>query len=107
MEELKIEILKEGNGEIAQDGHLVTVHYAGTFENGNKFDSSIDRGEPFQFNLGSGSVIKGWDLGVAGMKVGEKRKLTIPYHLAYGEFGYGPIPAKATLIFEVELLNIN
>ncbi len=106
MEEFKIETLKEGDGDVAQNGQLVIVHYTGTFESGKKFDSSVDRGDPFEFNLGAGMVIRGWDLGVVGMKIGEKRKLTIPYHLAYGEFGHGPIPAKATLIFEVELLGI-
>ena len=106
MEDLKVEILTEGSGEVAKERDLVSVHYTGTFENGEKFDSSVDRGEPFEFKLGAGMVIKGWDLGVVGMKVGEKRLLTIPYSLGYGEFGYGPIPPKATLIFEVELLGI-
>lgn len=106
-QELKTEIIKEGTGEAAKNGDNVSVHYVGTLENGTKFDSSRDRGTPFAFTLGSGQVIKGWDLGVAGMKVGEIRKLTIPYTLAYGESGYGPIPAKATLIFEVELISIN
>ncbi|HPV70941.1 MAG TPA: FKBP-type peptidyl-prolyl cis-trans isomerase [Candidatus Magasanikbacteria bacterium] len=106
MSELQIEILAASNGAEAQNGQTVTVHYTGTFENGEKFDSSIDRGEPFSFKLGAGMVIKGWDLGITGMKIGEKRKLTIPYDLAYGEFGYGPIPPKATLIFEVELLDV-
>ncbi len=105
--ELKTEILKEGTGEGAKAGDKVKVHYVGTLDDGTKFDSSIDRGEPFSFTLGAGEVIQGWDLGVAGMKVGEKRKLTIPYNLAYGEAGYGPIPPKATLIFEIELLSIN
>jgi len=106
MEELKKEILQEGTGETATSGHKVTVHYTGTFESGEKFDSSVDRGQPFTFKLGAGMVIQGWDMGVEGMKVGEKCRLTIPYHLGYGEHGYGPIPAKATLIFEVELLGV-
>ncbi|MEK7643995.1 MAG: FKBP-type peptidyl-prolyl cis-trans isomerase [Patescibacteria group bacterium] len=104
--ELVIETLVEGTGDEAKDGRTVAVHYTGRFENGEKFDSSLDRGEPFEFRLGAGMVIKGWDLGVVGMKPGEKRRLTIPYTLGYGEGGYGPIPPKATLIFEVELLEI-
>ena len=106
---MKIEVLKEGTGDSAQNNDTVYVHYVGTLENGEKFDSSIDRGTPFSFTLGAGQVIKGWDLGVAGMKVNEKRKLTIPPDLAYGANGTpgGPIPPNATLIFEVELLNIN
>jgi len=107
IQDMKIEILKQGAGEIAKNNDKVTVHYVGTFENGGKFDSSVDRGTPFSFTLGAGEVIEGWDLGVLGMKIGEKRKLTIPYDLAYGEAGYGPIPPKATLMFEVELLGIN
>lgn len=106
MEELKIEVLKNGSGAEAKDGSIVSVHYTGMFEDGTVFDSSVDRGEPFRFNLGAGMVIKGWDLGVLGMKIGEKRKLTVPYQLAYGENGYGPIPAKATLYFDVELLEV-
>jgi FKBP-type peptidyl-prolyl cis-trans isomerase len=106
---MKIEVLKEGTGEGSKNGARVAVHYTGTLENGVKFDSSVDRGAPFSFTLGAGRVIRGWDLGVLGMKAGEKRKLTIPPNLAYGETGTpgGPIPPNATLIFEVELLGIN
>jgi len=104
---LKIETLKEGTGEGAKNGDKVTVHYTGTLENGTKFDSSLDRNQPFSFVLGTGQVIQGWDSGVLGMKVGEKRKLTIPSELGYGSTGIGPIPPNATLIFEVELLGIN
>lgn len=107
MNGLKIETLKQGAGDEAKNGDTVSVHYVGALEDGTKFDSSVDRGQPYSFLLGAGQVIQGWDLGVLGMKVGEKRKLTIPYGLAYGEAGYGSIPAKATLIFEVELLGIN
>jgi len=104
---MKVEILKEGSGVQAKPGDDVIVHYVGTFENGQKFDSSIDRGEPFVFPLGAGRVIKGWDLGVVGMKVGEKRKLTIPPELGYGFSNTpGSIPPGATLIFEVEMLKI-
>ena len=104
---MKVEVLKQGTGAEVKNGDNATVHYVGTFTDGTKFDSSVDRGAPFTFKIGAGMVIKGWDLGVNGMKVGEKRKLTIPYQLGYGEAGYGPIPAKSTLIFEVELLGIN
>ncbi|MCC7303796.1 FKBP-type peptidyl-prolyl cis-trans isomerase [bacterium] len=97
---------KEGTGEGAKNGQQVTVHYTGTLENGKKFDSSVDRGTPFTFTLGAGEVIKGWDLGVLGMKVGEKRKLIIPASLGYGSTGAGGvIPPNATLIFEVELIS--
>lgn len=97
-----------GSGETAQPGDLVTVHYTGWLEDGTKFDSSLDHGRPFQFKLGVGQVIQGWDEGVAGMRVGGKRRLTIPPELAYGdqEVGNGLIPANSQLTFEVELLGI-
>jgi FKBP-type peptidyl-prolyl cis-trans isomerase len=104
---LKYEDLKEGTGAEAKKGDTVEVHYTGWLTDGKKFDSSKDRGEPFSFPLGAGKVIKGWDEGVAGMKVGGKRKLMVPPELGYGARGYPPvIPANAELIFEVELLKI-
>lgn len=104
---LGIEILKEGSGEGAKAGDLVTVNYVGTLADGTKFDSSIDRGQPFSFTLGQNSVIQGWEKGVLGMKVGEKRKLTIPPELGYGSQGAGGvIPPNATLVFEVDMLKI-
>ena len=107
MSELIIEDLVVGNGETAAAGQSVSVHYTGWLTNGQKFDSSVDRNDPFEFNLGRGQVIPGWDQGVAGMQVGGKRKLTIPPNLAYGARGAGGvIPPNATLVFEVELLGI-
>jgi len=104
---LVIEDLECGDGAEATAGNSVSVHYTGTLEDGTKFDSSLDRDQPFEFNLGAGQVIAGWDEGVAGMKVGGKRKLTIPPELGYGEAGAGGvIPPNATLIFEVELLEV-
>ena len=104
---LKYQILKNGAGQTAENGNDVLVHYVGTLENGVKFDSSRDRNKPFDFVLGSGAVIKGWDLGVLGMKVGEIRKLIIPPLIGYGAQGKGPIPPNATLVFEVELLGVS
>jgi FKBP-type peptidyl-prolyl cis-trans isomerase len=96
-----------GTGEVAKIGQTVSVHYTGWLTNGTKFDSSVDRGQPFSFPLGAGRVIKGWDEGVQGMKVGGKRKLTIPSNLGYGARGAGGvIPANATLVFDVELLSV-
>lgn len=102
-------ILKPGAGITAKKGDKVTVHYVGVLQDGAKFDSSVDRGEPFQFTLGAGQVIVGWEMGVLGMMVGERRRLVIPSKFGYGEQGTpgGPIPPNATLIFEIELLKIN
>ena len=97
-----------GTGAEAKPGNKVSVHYTGTLENGSKFDSSLDRGDPFVFTLGKGQVIKGWDQGIAGMKVGGKRRLEIPPELGYGARGFpGAIPPNAKLIFEVELLAVS
>ena len=104
---LQIEEIQVGTGAEAKPGQSVSVHYTGTLTNGSKFDSSRDRKEPFDFQLGAGMVIKGWDQGVAGMKVGGKRTLIIPSSLAYGSKGAGGmIPADAPLIFDVELLEV-
>lgn len=104
--ELKIEEIKVGKGPEVKDGDTVVVHYSGTLEDGTKFDSSYDRKQPFETKIGVGYVIKGWDMGIPGMKAGGKRKLTIPYQLGYGKYGTGGIPGFATLIFEVELVKI-
>lgn len=104
---LKIEDIKVGDGAEAKTGNTVSVNYVGTLTNGTKFDSSYDRGTPFNFTLGQGQVIQGWEKGILGMKVGGKRKLTIPPLLAYGEKGAGNvIPPNSTLVFEVELLEV-
>ena len=105
MNNLQVEFLKLGTGESPLNGQTVRVHYTGWLTDGSKFDSSVDRNEPFEFVLGGGQVIRGWDEGVARMRIGDKAKLTLPHEFAYGEQGYpGAIPPKATLIFEVELL---
>ncbi len=104
---LKYEDLLIGDGVQAEAGQTVSVHYTGWLTDGTKFDSSVDRNQPFEFPLGKQRVIRGWDEGVAGMKVGGRRKLTIPAHLGYGAAGAGGvIPPNATLVFEVELLGI-
>jgi|GEM_PF-547695 FKBP-type peptidyl-prolyl cis-trans isomerase len=108
---MKVTITQEGTGAEAKAGNSVSMNYTGKFESGEAFDSNVDpkfgHVQPFVFTIGAGMVIKGWDEGIAGMKVGEKRTLVIPYTLAYGENGYGPIPPKATLIFDVELVSVN
>ena len=106
--ELQIQEIAQGTGAEATSGQTVSVHYTGWLLDGTKFDSSLDRGKPFSFTLGAGMVIKGWDQGVAGMKVGGKRKLTIPADLGYGQRGAGGvIPPGATLVFDVELLGVS
>ena len=104
---LQYEDLVEGTGPMPKTGQTAQVHYTGWLTNGTKFDSSLDRGQPFAFPVGMGRVIKGWDEGVATMKEGGKRKLTIPAHLGYGAQGAGGvIPPNATLVFEVDLLKV-
>lgn len=104
---LQYEVIKEGKGTPPSKGQTVTVHYTGTLKDGTKFDSSKDRGEPFEFKIGVGQVIKGWDEGVGGMRPGETRKLIIPSELGYGRRGAGGvIPPDAELHFEVELISI-
>lgn len=104
---LKIQDTVIGSGDLAERGRYITVHYTGTLENGTKFDSSVDRGQPFSFVLGAGEVIQGWEQGFEGMRVGGKRKLIIPAALAYGSRGAGNIiPPNATLYFDVELLSV-
>lgn len=107
MAELQVEKLKEGNGASPKAGNVVVVHYTGWLTDGKKFDSSVDRGDPLEFVLGRGQVIRGWDEGIAQLKVGDKAKLTIPPEMGYGARGAGGvIPPNATLVFEVELLGI-
>ncbi len=106
-QDMLVEELTAGTGAAAQRGHHVEVHYTGWLQDGTKFDSSHDRGEPFRFTLGAGQVILGWDDGLVGMPVGSKRRLTVPPALAYGRRGIrGVIPPNATLVFEVELLGV-
>ena len=105
-DQLQIEEIKIGRGDEVKNGDLISVHYVGTLTNGTKFDSSRDRGEPFEFTLGGRQVIPGWDFGLLGMKVGGKRKLTIAPVLAYGDRAIGSILANRTLVVEVELLGI-
>jgi FKBP-type peptidyl-prolyl cis-trans isomerase len=105
--ELKITDVQEGTGLETSKGALISCHYEGFLENGTKFDSSLDRGQPIQFVIGTGRVIKGWDQGLMGMKVGGKRTLFIPSHLAYGDRQMGPVIApNSNLIFHVELLEV-
>lgn len=103
---LKVEDLKVGTGQEVQSGDYIEIHYVGTLLNGVKFDSSLDRGKPFKTRIGVGDVIEGWDMGVIGMKVGGRRKLTIPSQLAYRDQEIGNIPPNSTLVFEVDLVGI-
>lgn len=99
-------IVKDNAGDVAKTGDIVTIHYTGTLENGTKFDSSLDRGQPFEFTLGVGQVIKGFDNGILGMKTGEKKRIVISPEDGYGAAAVGSIPPNSTLIFDVELLGI-
>lgn len=105
-EELKIEDIKKGIGEEVKEGDTIVVHYKGYFPDGKEFDSSYERKQPFEVQIGAGYVIRGWDIGILGMKTGGKRKLTIPYQYGYGKYGAGDIPGFATLMFDIELLEI-
>lgn len=104
--ELQIEDLQTGDGKVVVKGALITAHYTGWLEDGTVFDSSVQKGRPFQCVIGTGRVIKGWDLGLMGMRVGGRRKLFVPAHLGYGERTVGRIPANSNLIFEIELLEV-
>ena len=106
VQKLIIDDVVVGGGTEATDGSAVTVDYVGTLQNGEEFDNSKKRGQPFSFTIGEGRVIRGWEEGVVGMKVGGKRILVIPSDLAYGDSGYGPIPGGATLVFSIELLGV-
>ena len=106
--ELKIEVIQEGSGDQkVKSGDSISVHYTGTLEDGTKFDSSVDRGQPYEFTIGRGMVIQGWEQGLLDMKVGEKRKLTIPSTMGYGDRDMGAIPPNSVLLFDVELISIN
>lgn len=105
-DKILVQDLVVGTGKEAKSGDMIKVNYLGTFLDGEKFDSSYDRGQPFEFTLGAGQVIRGWDIGVVGMRVGGKRKLVIPPAFGYGDKTVGPIPANSTLVFEVELLDV-
>ncbi len=101
-----VDDIKIGTGDVVLDGNTVSVHYVGTLQNGQEFDSSRKRGQPFEFKVGAGQVIEGWEKGILGMQVGGQRILVIPSDMAYGDRGIGPIPGGATLVFSIELLEI-
>jgi FKBP-type peptidyl-prolyl cis-trans isomerase len=105
--DLRVQVLAEGSGEPVVQGDVVSVHYTGYFVDGTVFDSSRDTGTPYTLTLGAGSVIPGWEMGLIGMKVGERRLLAIPPQFAYGETGYGSVPPNSTLVFDVELVSKN